>query len=851
MLRFFRRIHYVLNRRRLQDELADEMAFHREMAAREGNASFGNELRLREESRDAWGWTWADRFFQDVRFALRLLQRSPLFTLAAVLMLAVGIGANVAAFSFFNLIILKPLPLREPESLLRFHRLAPGNFSSDVSFPAMVFYREHSQTLASVLALDVGRLVLESKEEELRAHFVTANFFTDLGASAALGRLIDPATGEDPAVSPVVVLGYDFWQRQYGSDPSVLGRQIRLNGKPATVIGVVARNFTGFTYNSPEVWLSLAHQPHFVSGSVLFTSYSPDTDGVDMWGRVRPGVDRRAVEQELQVLTAELRKQRPKDFWDGERLVAEQGGFWQNAGGRHRGTSPAPSLRQKVYPILALIGSLTLLILAAVCANLGSLLLVRGVTRQREMSIRRAVGAGAGRIFRQLITESLVLGCAGSALGLGFGYVLLKVMLVWTGAPAGLDPSPDWHVAVFTLFAGLASVLFFGLTPAIQIVRQRHQTSVARQVLVAAQVCASCVLLIVAGLLVRGLNHATHKGPGFDYKQAIMVDPQLASHGYNSGVARAYLDTLQNRLRSLPGVEQVVLSTTPPLGNRTTSMGVERNGRDYNVYLNSVSPEFLRAMRIAVLRGRSLNAGERDAVVVSDSLARKFWPGEDPLEKQFELGASGKRVVGIASNAQIPSISDADAFVIYQNIDESELPSASVLVRCSAPVESVVPLVSSAARGVDLKITPSVRTLKTAHANRLDSTERSALSASVLGVASLLLASLGIVGVVAYAVSQRSKEISIRMALGASASHVLSVVLRQLLPPVASGLALGIVGAVALSQFLRQELHGLSNHDPLSYLASMAVFLFSAALASLLPARRALSIDPMKSLRQD
>ncbi len=553
MNEIFRRLQYLVNRGRRERELADEMEFHREMAAREGNGGFGNTLRLREEAREAWGWTWIDRLMQDLRFAARQLRKTPGFTLAAVLMLAIGIGINVAAFGFFNLVYFKPLPVREPGSLLRFHRLAHQNYSSDLPYPAMEFYREHTKTLSAVMAMDVGQLMMDGAGEPLRTHFVTANFFSELGAGARLGRLFDPGREAGREAAPVAVLGHEFWKRQFGGDMDVTGRTIRLGGKQVQVIGVAARDFCGFTMQSPDVWLPLQYQPHFVEGSQLLTSYSADTDGVDMWGRLRPGVTAKAAEEELLSLTAELRKQHPKEIWENERLLSEPGGYAQNAGGKDRGTGPSPGLRTKLAPIFALMGALSLLILAVACGNLGSLLLARGVARQREISIRVAVGAGSGRLIRQLLTESFVLALLGSAAGLGLGYAVLRSMMVWTEAPAWMEIAPDWRVVAFTLGMGLTAVVLFGLTPALQIARQRQRATITRQFLIGAQVAGSCVLLIVAGLLVRALDHAVSADPGFEYKQVILVDPRLANHGFSAAAARTHLDALQGRLRACAG----------------------------------------------------------------------------------------------------------------------------------------------------------------------------------------------------------------------------------------------------------------------------------------------------------
>ena len=288
MNELFRRLRYLLNRGRFERELANDMEFHREMAGREGAAHFGNSLRLREEAREAWGWTWIDRFSQDLRYAARMLRKSPGFTLAAVLTLGIGIGVNVAAFGFFNLMVLRALPVRDPGTLLRFQRLSPQSYASVLPYPEMAFFREYSKTLSAVLAWNRSGLTIEGEEKPLKAHFVTANLFSELGAVPRLGRLLDPVHDEASGAEPVVVLSHGFWQRHFGADPLIAGRTIHLNGKPATVAGVASDEFSGLSLDSADVWLPITQQPYFVIGSKLLTDFSVEGSGVAVWGRLQP-----------------------------------------------------------------------------------------------------------------------------------------------------------------------------------------------------------------------------------------------------------------------------------------------------------------------------------------------------------------------------------------------------------------------------------------------------------------------------------------------------------------------------------------------------------------------------------
>jgi predicted permease len=835
MNEFFRRLRYLLNRRRFDRELASNMEFHREMAARAGGGHFGNTLRLREEAREAWGWTWIDRFSQDLRYAARMLRKSPGFTIAAVLMLALGIGVNIAAFGFFNLMVLRPLPVRDPITLRRVERSAPGHFSDNFPYPAVAFYREHSKALSAVMAMSFAKVAIEGDEKQIDARFVTANFFSELGAAPRVGRMLDPVRDEAAGAEPVVVLGHGLWQRHFGGDPSIVGRIIRVNAKPATVIGVAGREFSGLGLEQPDLWAPINQQPYFIDGSHLLTDFSGG--GVLMVGRLQPGESPKLAEEELRVLAAELHRQHPNDIWENEILPSEPAGY-------------AVRIIPPMYAALALVGALCLLILAVACGNLGSLLLARGVAREREIAIRVSVGAGRGRLIRQLFTESLVLALCGSAAGLALGYVLLRSLMARTGVPAWLDPTPDWRVMLFAIAMGFVAALLFGLTPALQLARQRHRATIVRQFLVGGQVAASCVLLIVAGLLVRALGRATSTNPGFDYQQVISIDLGLGSHGYSASSARTYLDTLRGRLRGLPGVESVALASNPPLGNRWSVVRTSVPGGAVNVHFNSIDPPFFQTMQIPLLRGRNLAPGDTRAIVVSESLARMQWPAEDPLGKPFKVGDGNYTVVGVAGSARLVSPEDSDAVEVYQLAD-ADLSPMVVLVRMSAPPEGLAPVVASIVKSIDPKLFAEVQLMKSAFREKLQTAEYSVVSVSVLGFVALLLACLGIAGLVSYAVSQRTKEIGIRMALGAQPSHVLAIVLRQFSIPVIAGLLVGVGGAAALSQILRQALYGVNNLDPVAYLAAIGVFAVTVAVAALLPARRALRVDPMRALRYE
>ena len=831
-----RRLQYLLNRRRLDQELASELEFHREMISRNKGISLGNTLRLREESRDAWGWTWLDRCSQDLRYAARMLRKSPSFTITAVLMLALGIGVNVAAFGFFNLMVLRPLPVRNPASILFFERHAPEGGGNNFVYPEVAFYREHATALSAIWALSFSQASLEGEPKPIAAHFVTANFFQELGGTASAGRLLDPHIDEAANAAPVVVLSQLFWQTHFASDPSIIGKTIRLNNKPVTVIGIASNNFTGMGLDRPKIWLPINQAPYLLSSPQLLNDFAGTGISVQMWGRLPPGVTPKTAEGELKSLAAELHRQHPQDVWKDQSLPSSPGGY-------------PVTVRPEMYPLLALATALGLLILAAACITLGSLLLAKSTARDREISIRSAIGASRTRLVRQLLTESLALAALGSAAGVLLGYMALRVLMVWTDTPPSLNPTPDGRVILFALSIGFLATLFFGLTPALQVARQRPQHAVKlRQFLMAAQIAASCVLLIVAGLLVRALQHAVSTNPGFAYNNIISLDPNF--HGYTPAQARTYFDRLQSRLQAIIGIESMSLVSNPPLGHRWTVGAYSIAGRQVNVHFNNIDAPFFQTMNIPLLAGRNLQAGSQHEIVISETLARLAWPSENPLGKQLKA-AAGDTVVGICGNAHLVSPEDSDAVEVYRWAQPDLTPSMVLLLRTARPPESVAPLVASLAHSADPKLFPEVELLKSLYKDKINLASYAALSVGLLGLLALLLACIGIFGLTVYVVSHRTKEIGIRMALGATPSHVLTVILRQFSIPVFAGLFLGIAGAAALSQILSRLLYGLSSFDPLAYLSSVSFFALGVGLAALLPAKRALRIDPMKALRYD
>lgn len=837
MNELFRRIRYLLFRRRMDAELENDMAFHREMAAREGRRNFGNELRLREQAREAWGWTWLDRLGQDIRYGTRILVRAPGFTVMAVLVLAIGIGVNVSAFSLFDMVALRPLPVPNPESIVRLERRSPNASTSEMAYPSFLFYKENAKTLrAAIAVLGVPPMQVDDDLQPASASFATPNYFSELGTRAALGRVFDASREAAPDAPPVVIVSYGFWQRRFGSDPSVIGRTIHLNKKPVTLIGVTPYDFASLGGQGPDIWMPIAKQPYFIEGSKVLTDYT--NSSVRMWGRLAAGVNAKQAEQELKTLTDALRRQHPEGVWENEYIQSALGGHLQ-------------VMNPEMYEVAAMVGVLALLILAVACANLGALLLARAVTREREIGIRVAIGAGRARLFRQLCTESMVLAAMGAATGLGLGYVVLRIALPLIKAPKWVTATPDWRVLLFTVCVAMVAAMLFGLAPALQIARQRQKKTIVRQILIGAQVAASCVLLIVAGLLVRATQHVLYTDPGFGYEQLVSIDSQLGRYGYTPAAARQYLNEMQTRLKEVPGVKLVSLVKLPPMGHAVNREDTEINGRKVQVYPNWVEPGFFQTMGIPVMVGRTFYPGEKNAVIVSQSFARQQWPGQNPVGQTVTSGDGKPTVVGVVGDAHTNDLSNGDALEQYWPAQLEDMPDMVVMVRTVGPPDGLPAAAKSISESLDAKLFPEIRQMKLLYHDNVEQVERIAGVISLIGFVAVLLAGVGIIGLVGFAVSQRTKELAIRLALGARKGRVLATLLRQFSWPVMIGLIAGVGIAAAASKLLRRGLYGVSNLDPLGYGGAIVVLLAILLVAALLPARRALRLDIAKALHHE
>jgi predicted permease len=841
---------------RMEKELDAELRFHFESqvadkiqaglteaeARRATRLEFGGLDQIKQDCRESRGTLWLVSIVQDLRFGARILAKSPGFSITAIVVLALGIGVCTLAFSLYNIAALQSLPVRDPATVVRIQRRSPENINPGVPYASIAYYRDNTKSLSAVMAtMDAAPMVLnengQQDEQRVSATFVSSNYFSELGGSAATGRLFDAAR-DDTASAQVCVLSFRLWQRKFEGDPSIVGKAIRLGGKPATVIGVTSEAFASLGTDNPDIWLPLLQHSYFVEGSK--TLADPKFEGlIGMWGRLAPGVSRSSAEQELLSLTNQLRKIYPTVIWDHEYIVITPGAhFFTFEGGPGR------------PPMLALVGLLVFLILATACANLGGLLMARGSGRQREIQLRFDLGARKLRVFRQLLTENLLLGLLGSIAALPLSYCVLRLVLMYSNAPAWMSALPDWRVFLFSTAMGFVAALLFGLLPTLQMVRRKKNRSLWHQFVVCAQVGASCVLLILAGLLVRATLHTLYSDPGFGYEQVLSIDPGMSEHGFASVQAQAYLDQLQNRLRTVPGVTFVSIARVPPLVNTMIMVtSIDVDGRRIMIYPNWVGPDFFQTMRIPLLRGHSFHIGEKNAVILSESLARKRWPNEDPIGKQWEK--SNDVVVGVVGNTRAMELNNTDATEIYYPPTADDFPGMSVLVRAAGDPNTLTPTIKAIAGSIDAGLYPTITPLTAGFRKNVAQAEQFAAIVSLLGGIAIFLAVVGLLGLVSYAVSQRTKEIAIRLALGANRIEIFAAVLRQFAWPVLLGLVAGVAITAGLSQILRRGLYGISGLDPISYVGAMATLIAILAAAASLPIRRAFQLEIARILHSE
>ncbi len=828
MRKFFRRLYALFHRRRLQRELEEEMAAHREMMPAERQRYFGSTLRLREEAADQWGWTSFDQIRQDLVYGARSLRRSPGFALTAVAVLSLGIGVNLAEIHVFNA-LLHRLDVRDVDSLRRFYKVTPGGITGNFSVPEIEFYRRHNTVLSAVIAETYVPGVFQGQDsEELRCSLVSGNFFGDLGITPMYGRLLDEQD-DQPGSPPVAVLGYGYWQSRFGGDPGLVMRTIRLNDKPVRVVGIAPAQFGGLVQQPAPVWMAISQYPYLTGDSRGLADFG--TQRTFLLGRLKPGVSVEAAEAQFRALTGQLRKQEPQYVDRSERLKI------------YAADTP-PSLKPAAVLLFATCILLVLLVLLAACANLGNMLLARGLARQREIEIRLAIGAGRWRLIRQLMTENLLLAALASVAALFVGRLAARLLLRIIEAPPNLRIVSDWRIGVACAALGLGATLAFGLAPAFQAVKRGPKATMARKILVSLQVAVSCVLLILSSFLTRAIQYNFRTEVTFDYTGMAVVDPTFYLHGLSPAQSRQSALEMAARLRQVPGIDAVSMATIPPLRR----VWIEHVG-DRQLYLNAVDPSYFPMMRLSLLDGRMFGTGEQDAAVVSESAARELWPNESAVGKTCLIGGRRRTVTGVVKDSGVNLISNPESVEAYTPIEDQNAAYATILVHATSNPGPMLGALRSAARLPG--VVPAVATFQSSIDRQLDTIRKTVAVVGSLGAVASLLAMLGIFGLLAFSVAQRTREIGVRMAMGARPLDVLRCLTGQYALPFGIGAAFGVAVAAAAARVLRNVLFGFLPFDIASFGAGLLFFGAVALAASIVPARRALRIDPASALRYE
>jgi predicted permease len=808
---------------------------------------------------------------QDIRYGLRMIVKAPAFTALAMLALALGVCANTTIFSLVNGLLLRPLSgVKDPQTLAAIYT---SDFSSGMygasSYPDFVDYRNQADAFDSLAAYASTTLNTTSDTEPapLRGVVVTGNYFQLLGVNARLGRTLQPSD-EQAANSQVIVISEGLWQRRYSSSSNVVGQTLSLDNKPYAIVGVLESSFRGLRLSrSPDFWLPMSTASDYVASG-------RNSRGIEIVGRLKPGVIVNDAQVQVTTIAARLAQAYPES----------------NLGTLERPNEPRPvtvvqesrvgpggdGVRRVSFLLFAVVG----IVLLIACANVANLLLARASVRRKEIAVRLAVGASRGRLVRQLLTESLLLALLGGAAGLLITQWTTRLLPLFFPADvaSGLDVSMDWRVLVFTLGVSVLTGVLFGLTPALQATRvnllpslkadahtdisKRRRISL-RDALVISQLALSLVLLISAALFVRSLQTAVNFDPGFASQNLLMASMETRTANLNKAQSEAFYQQILERINSVPGVQSASLSSIVPL----TGGGYRRNiylegyqpkpDEDTELNTNVIGLNFFNTMGIPIVAGRDFNAQDREGsplvVIVNEELARRYYAG-NAVGKRLQIGSHTPYIdiVGVVRTAKYRDLREQPLPFVYIPMGQEPQSGMTLMVRSAGDPGLLAGAVRNEVRAVNKNVPVfAVETMSERIATQIAADRMIAVLLSIFGGGALLLAAIGIYGVVSYSVAQRTREIGIRIALGAEQRDILKLIVGQGMVLVFVGAAIGLLLAFALTWALQSLLFGVSATDPLTFSVVLLVLIGVALLACYLPARRATKVDPLEALRYE
>ena len=808
-------------------------------------------------------WTWnvsgrrllADAI-QDLSHGVRVFRRSPGAVAISVLGLSLAIAVSTAVFGLLNATLLRPTGVSDPYSTVRVMRAFKDGNSTSWPYADYVTLRENARmpieaTFRDYARFSAGRPSAPDGGERVPLTFVGDGYLREFGLGSLFGRMLQP--NDDTAGAPAVaVASFGFWSRQLARDPSVIGRPIWLNGTPVTIVGVAPREFTGFGDQPPALWAPFASYAAVYRGTPLTRS---SLVNVDIVGRIPQNQTREQAEATLGGVAAALPM---ADVGFGRTT----GVRLDLAGSRFQGPDKA-LMGLAVTMVLAILGMVVLL----ACVNVANLQLASAIARRREIGVRLALGAGRGRIMRQLVTESLTLGVAAGAIGFFLAIWLSPAIAALVRMPANVDLAPDARVYLFVSVISIAAGIAAGLAPARHGTRGDLVTPLKgdgpragsgrpgrlRSTLIGVQAAASLVLIVLAALLTRATVRAAQVDIGFDAQHLVAVAPDFVMEKYDNAKARAFWMAGLERLRAAPGVQSASLVLFSPYGGGRAVTHVERNGASYDVYSNEVLPDYFATLGLRMVRGRTFTEGELAArarvVVISETLARELFPGQDPVGQSMKpFDDSNDLVIGVVSDAIAYRLRDRSAAALYRPL--TRFHEARAVVRTAGPPEATAPALRDGLQALDSRLRLEIDLPATGLRDQLEEPGIMAAMSGALAALALALAIVGIYGVTAFVTGQRTREIGVRVAVGASRADVLRLLLEDSLRPVAIGMAAGTVVALLAGQLLAGILFGVGGGDPVAFGAAFAILLISAAAAVFIPARRAASVDPAFVLRQ-
>jgi predicted permease len=887
------RLRSLVRRKRVEADLDDELRFHfdqqvekhvrsgltREEAARRARLLFGGIDQVKEECRDARGVHIMENLFQDVRYALRMLRQRPTFTLVAVLTLALGVGATTAIFSIVNAVLLRSLPYPHPDRLVRIIFNSPGVGLRDVpsSMPELDDLRTRSGIFEDVSAVGGGSVNLTGDNQPERLEFVVThpNYFSMLGAAPQIGRLFGP---QDFALgfAPVAVISNGLWRRSYGADPGILGCTLYLDNDPYTIVGVLP---PGFRHPGPtvsenvEVFLTAGFSADPTPKPARRSRFMPAAIA-----RLKPGLTLEQAQARLTAMATQLRHDFPADYPAQAKWTIEIQPLQE-------------SLVGNVRPMLLVLMGAVVLIVSIVSLNIANLLLARASGRQREMAVRLALGAGRGRVVRQMLTESVLLSFIGGVAGVATAFGTLGFILhfIPSNIPRLSEVNIDWVVLAFALLISFLTGLLFGLAPAIQSTKSNlssgiregargsgssAKTARLRDALIVSELALAVVLMVGAGLLLRTLRELLRENPGFNPTHVIAasvwlpipndpkVDPYL-------GIARktAFNREVLRRMKAIPGVELAGITSALPaaaqINLNSNALAIEdrpiETSQDLRAEIIRISPDYFRVMQAPLVRGRFFAEADEDGkqpvAIIDETTARRYWTDRDPLGRRLRFGQDSTQpwmtVVGVVKNIKNDGLDIDGVPHIYVSIYQSGDRVLSVVLRTSLPATALEFQIRHQVQSID----PGLPVYGVASMDELldRSLASRRFSAQLVGgfaALSLLLAAIGIYGVLALMVGQRSREIGLRMALGATRADILKLILRKGAVLAGAGVTAGVILSALAASMMTSLLYGVRPHDPAVFLTVPLLLLAVAVLASYLPARRATKVDPMLSLRE-